>query len=95
VVDEGRVLGLVTLEHVRKVAGEQWRELAVSDVMAPAESLTVEPSTTLIEVLERMTQSGTDRVVVSEYGHLLGVISASDVTRRVLKAQVSAELSLN
>lgn len=40
-----------------------------------------------IEVLERMTKSGTDRVVVSEFGRHLGVISASDVTRRVLKAQ--------
>jgi Zn-dependent protease len=92
VVDGGHVVGMVTLDHVRKAARHHWDELLVADVMAPAETLTVEPSASLTEVLEAMTGSRTNRVVVSEFGRLLGVISASDVTRRVLKAQVLAEL---
>lgn len=92
VVDGGVVVGVVTLEHVRRVPRGRWEELRVSDVMMPAAGLTVEPTATLTEVLSVMTRSGTNRVLVSQSGLLLGLISASDVSRWVFRAQVLAEL---
>jgi CBS domain-containing protein len=92
VVDGDRVVGVVTLDHIRRVPRERWEEVRVSDVMIPSAGLMFEPAAPLTEVLEGMTRSGTNRVLIAQGGRLLGLISASDVARWVFRAQVLAEL---
>lgn len=53
--------------------------------MTPAEALTVPPDATLQDVLETMSGSGVQRVLVVDDGRLVGVISASDVSRWLQK----------
>jgi Zn-dependent protease/CBS domain-containing protein len=88
VVDDGRVLGLVTLDHARDMAREKWPVTSVAEVMMPAADVTVGPRSTLGEVLETMSGSGSNRILVLDDGRLVGVISASDVSRWIQKEQL-------
>lgn len=82
VTDDGIVVGLVTLGQVKLLAREQWRERVVADVMSPLkDTVLVDPETTMLSVLERMQGSETRRVLVAREWELLGIISATDITR--------------
>ncbi len=81
VTDDGIVVGMVTLSQVKKVDRNEWPELKVADVMTPLiETLVVSPDTPMSEVLERMTENETHRVVVAREWELRGVITGGDVT---------------
>jgi Zn-dependent protease/predicted transcriptional regulator len=82
VVADGRPLGIVTLSAVRAVPREKWPTLRVRDVMAPADAeMLVDPALPMLEVLERLSGSGSHRVLVERNGILLGIITRSDVAR--------------
>ncbi len=88
VVDGDSVEGLVTLEQVKRVPRERWSATIVRDVMAPASrDVIVPPAEPITEVLARMRSSGTGRVLVASGDRLLGVISASDITRWARRAE--------
>jgi Zn-dependent protease/CBS domain-containing protein len=84
---QGReVLGLVTLGHVRAVPRDRWPDTRVRDVMTPGAEVTLPPGANLQDVLSSMSGSGTQRVlVVDPEEGLVGVISASDVSRWLQK----------
>jgi len=88
VVDGDRVLGLVTLDQVKERSRDAWPDLRVRDVMREADDeVVVDGDEPMAEVLPRMQSSGLRRVLVTEDGRLRGVVSASDVTRWVERAQ--------
>lgn len=88
VVDGTGVLGLVTLDHARALPRDAWSATPVAAVMTPARGVSVAPSATLAEVLEAMGSSGSNRVLVVDEGGLVGVISASDVSRWIQKERL-------
>jgi Zn-dependent protease len=82
VVEEGRPLGIVTLSSVRGVPRDEWGSHTVRDIMAPAdETMLVPPEVDMSEVLERLSGSGPNRVLVVRNGVLLGIITRSDIGR--------------
>lgn len=88
VVDGGRLVGLVTLDHVKDAPRDRWNTLRVHDVMAKAdERIVVSPEESMLEVLSRMQDSDTRRVLVTRDARLVGIISASDITRWVQRAR--------
>lgn len=87
VVEAGWVRGLVTLDQVKAHPRERWGETRVSEIMTPADAgLVVSPSEEMVEVLGRMRDTGTRRVLVVRDGRLVGIVSSSDVTRWVQRA---------
>ena len=83
VVDEGELVGMVTLEDVKRVSPDQWGELRAGSVMTPLhECAVIAPSTTVEAALQEMnrTRAG-GRALVVDRGQLVGIVSASDVTR--------------
>jgi Zn-dependent protease/predicted transcriptional regulator len=82
VVDHGRPLGLITLERVKSVPREEWTRRAVRDAMVPAEEgVVVHPQEEMSDVLEKLSASKARRVLVSEGGELVGIITQSDIAR--------------
>ena len=79
VVEEGRPVGLVTLQHVKRLARQEWPAKHVSDVMKRAEGIVVSPWESVSRVIEIMQEAGERRVLVARDGRLIGLISASDV----------------
>lgn len=88
VVDGDRLVGLVTLDHVKNAPRDRWGSMRVEDVMAKAdEGIVVTPDERMLEVLSRMQDSDTRRVLVTRDGELVGIVSASDITRWVQRAR--------
>lgn len=79
VVDAGRPVGLVTLQHVKRIPRESWPGKRVRDVMTPAEGISVSPWESVSRVIEIMQEAGERRALVVRDDRLVGLISASDV----------------
>lgn len=84
VVDDGRPVGLVSIEDVRSVPKQEWPRVRVADVMAPIDERTrVAPEATLLSALERITHSKYRRLLVMRDGELEGLLSAGGISRYV------------
>jgi Zn-dependent protease len=79
VVEAGRPVGLVTLQHVKQLPRQEWAGKQVRHVMAGSEGIVVGPWESVSRVLEIMQEAGERRVLVVRDGRLTGLISASDV----------------
>jgi Zn-dependent protease/predicted transcriptional regulator len=82
VVDRaGRVVGLVTLNRLRSLAAHHRATSRVGDIAIPlAEVVQAAPDDMLLDVLRRGNGQET-RILVFQSGALVGIVSASDVTR--------------
>ncbi len=82
VVEDGVIVGLVTLGQLKTLDRENWAHKRVSDIMSPVEeTVIVGPDTPMSSVLSMMREGGSSRVLVATNGRLLGIISTSDITR--------------
>ena len=82
VVEDGRPVGLVTLEETGQVPRDRWDATRVREVMiAVDEEVVVRPDDELFEVIRKLGDSPARRVlVVEEGGALAGIVTARDVT---------------
>lgn len=91
VTEDGIVVGLVTLSQVKKVPRESWSVTRVADVMTPlADTVIVDPDAPMEEVVQRMAENGTRRVVVAREWEIQGVITAGDITNWLERAGLGA-----
>lgn len=82
VVNEtGSVTGLVTLAHIKGIPQIRRRELTVKDVARAIEEIpTADPNDRLVDLIGHI-QGPENRVLVIERGHLVGIVTATDITR--------------
>lgn len=83
VVEEGRPAGIFTERDVLRRVVDEGRNpdtVHVAEVMT-RDILTVEPATTVEEVMATMTASRIRHLPVLENGELVGMISIGDITR--------------
>lgn len=82
--DGGAPVGLVTLEAARAVRRERQPVVTVGEVMVPLAEVTVAPPDEgLAELLPRIRPGGAHRVLVLDGSRLVGILSASDISRTV------------
>ena len=87
VVEDGRVVGLITPHEVKGVPRDQWPDSTVGEVMRPLARLrTVSPESSVADALETMAKEDVHQLPVVSGGELQGVISRGDVLR-VLKTR--------
>jgi len=94
VVDAGELVGMITLENVKRVPTDQWPSSQVADVMTPLhDCAVVAPATTVESALQEMSrpQSG-GRALVVDRGQLVGIVSASDVSRWIQRLRAVESL---
>jgi Zn-dependent protease len=78
--DSGRIVGVVTLESVRKVPRSHWSGRLIVDVMTRVTADTiVDPHTPMTTVLDRFGGSA-DSIAVGDRDHVVGVITPWDLT---------------
>lgn len=80
VVNDGRYVGLVSLDDVERVPRDQWVTTSVSDVM-----MTVLPPAELSWTLRRaitvMEEHGVTRLAVTDHGRFVGVATQREILR--------------
>jgi CBS domain-containing protein len=82
-VDEyGRTIGLLTLRQVRRAPSDQWPASRVRDHMVPLSGqVVVPPEAPVDQVMAKLEDGETGRVLVAEDGEVMGIITSSDLTR--------------
>ncbi len=94
VVDGADLVGMITLDDVKRVPRDAWAGTMVSEAMTPlAECVVVAPTTSVESVLHEMGNRGARaRALVIDRGHLVGIISASDIARWIQRLQAMESL---
>lgn len=81
VVGNGRVVGIVAVDQLKRVPRARWLETRVGDLMHPlGETLQAGPSDPLWQAFQKLSQNGIGRLAVLEDGRLVGYLSIKDVT---------------
>jgi Zn-dependent protease/predicted transcriptional regulator len=82
VLDDGRLVGIVTLEDVRRVSRHAWDTTTVSEIMTPADQLTVvTPDEDAAEALNKLTQRDVRQLPVLRDGELVGLLRRRDIIK--------------
>ncbi len=80
VLDDRRLVGLVTVFEVQAVPPALWTGRQVEHVMRPvSESLVITPEVPVIHAMERMVRGGWDRLVVVQDGEVVGLVTQSAI----------------
>ena len=81
---DGSITGLITLTQLRGVAPEARATTLVRDAAIPLHQVpTAAPHEPLTALLERLAPNTGARVLVVDAGHVVGIITATDVARLI------------
>src|SRR5262249_48988844 len=82
VVDDGRVLGLLSFRCLAELPREEWNRRRVAECMVPLERVPVlsadEPA---IDALNRLSATDANRALVLDGDRVAGLLSISDLAR--------------
>jgi Zn-dependent protease len=79
---DGSLVGLVTLARLKTIAPQRRASTRVTEVAFPlSEVTTTTPDEALVDLLERMVGCSDGRALVLDQGHLVGIVSPTDVAR--------------
>ena len=87
VVDDNKVVGILSERDVVRHLGKDWGALAsrpVSDVMTRA-VVSVSRFASIADVMERMTEKRIRHMPIVENGELVGIVSIGDVVKRKIE----------
>ena len=80
VVDDGKLIGCVTMRKVKNVPHEQWKERTVRDVANQCSSEnSISPGADALRALAVMSRTGNGRLMVVDEGRLVGIITLKDI----------------
>jgi len=80
VVEDGRLLGSVSLAQIRERPREEWARLLVRDVLrARSPENTVPPEMPAAQALALMQRTGNSRLMIAEGDRLVGIVSLRDM----------------
>lgn len=81
VIDGERVVGLVTVDQLKRVPRASWADTRVRELMRPLdETLQAAPADALWDAFEKLAGNGVGRLAVLDGGRLVGYLSIKDVT---------------
>ena len=81
---DGVITGLITLNQLRDVAPDQRATTLIRDAAIPRDEVaTAEPHEPFIGLLERLARAGEKRALVVDSGRVVGIVTASDITRLI------------
>jgi CBS domain-containing protein len=80
VLEDGQLVGLITVLEVQTVPTSLWPLRRVGEVMRPlSPSLVVAPDVPAIQAMEQMAREGWDRLVVMQDGQVIGLVTHSAI----------------
>lgn len=90
--EEGRPVGLITLNRVKQVPRDDWASTRVEDVACSGDEVaTARPGEPLSDLLDRMSRCADGRVLVVDDDRLVGLVAPADVTRRLEIAELRGD----
>lgn len=91
VMSEGRLVGMVCLQDIRKFPPQSWDQITVAQLMTPADQLAVTtPEENAVAALDKLARRDVRQVPVVEEGRLVGLLRRRDILRWL---QLQSELA--
>jgi Zn-dependent protease len=82
VVQDEQLVGIVTLDDVRKVAQEQWDKTQVETIMTPKQELAVvSPEEDSVQALQLLVERNVRQLPVLRNGALVGLLRRNDIVK--------------
>lgn len=82
VVDDGRLVGMLSLKELKAIPREQWDALTVGEVMVPhGFHAEIHPDEPIAAAMERMFHDDRSRLVVMDGDRVLGLVTRSGIAR--------------
>jgi Zn-dependent protease len=81
VVDDNRLLGLVSITDAKEVAQPEWPTTTVGQVMTREPLKSVAPNTGLDTAMQRLVDGDINQLPVVEEGRVVGIVSRGDILR--------------
>lgn len=82
VTDQGRLIGCVSAKHVTAIPRDEWTRLTVRDVALPgSKDNTIDIGTQALAALSIMNRTGNSRLLVTEGGRLVGIVTLKDLMK--------------
>lgn len=82
VVDNQKLLGVVTINQLAHVPREDWPRRTVGDIAVRCtEGNTIEPDADATRALEKMSRTGTSRLIVTDRGKPMGILALKDLLK--------------
>jgi Zn-dependent protease/CBS domain-containing protein len=82
VMENGSLVGLVTLDDLRGVSRDKWENTRVREIMTPADKLvTVSPKDEADEALNKLTDRDVRQLPVVSDGELIGLVRRRDIIK--------------
>ncbi|MBF2018447.1 MAG: site-2 protease family protein [Rivularia sp. T60_A2020_040] len=92
VMENDRPIGLVTLNQVKQVPRDEWNRRTVRDIMLPVGmGITVHLGDNMMQVVEKMREARSQRLLVTNNGNLQGIISATDLANTLQRQREFGE----
>ncbi len=91
VVDNGKLLGIITLDDVRSVPRDRFDEVTVRDVMKQ-NLITVTPDDPAYSAFKKMGANRIGRVLVMDGDELAGIVSRTDIIRAISVLELEEEM---
>jgi CBS domain-containing protein len=92
ILDNGRLIGLVTLQDVRGVSRDAWDTTTIRQIMTPVDQLTVvTPDEDAADALNKLTQRDVRQLPVMRDGALAGLLRRRDIIKWL---QLESELNI-
>jgi Zn-dependent protease/predicted transcriptional regulator len=92
VVSDGTLIGMVSINDVKKIPREEWRDLNVSKILdTRAIDFCVHPCDDATNAMSMMVKNGLGRVPVLDNGMLAGIVSHRDIMH-IIKHKVDLKV---
>ena len=84
VIDNTRLVGIVTISDVMRVPLEQRPKVAVAEIMGGRDGIhTIPGESRVLDAIELMAEHDLEQLPVLEGGRLLGLLTRADVMRQL------------
>lgn len=91
VVENGRIIGSISLAQVRRLARDAWSSATVGDVLVPlSDENAIEAEVGAIAALRAMQRHKSSRLMVVDGGILVGILALKDLLK-ILSLEISLE----
>jgi len=82
VVSDGRLEGCIDTQALARIPRAEWDQRTVGDVMRrDLQAVTISPQADALHALNKMQQTGSSRLIVTEGDQVVGIISLKDLLR--------------
>jgi predicted transcriptional regulator len=81
VVQDGELVGCVTVKKRKNIPWEEWAQWHVADIAAGCEeAASISPDSQAMEALDMMNRTTSSRLMVVENGRLVGIVTLKDLS---------------